>query len=194
MSNSLPLRLHGRSSSHFTRVVRMIADELALDLPMEVVHDLTGRDPAAYGGHPGLKLPTLQVGDDLLFGTDNICRRLAEIAGRADDERVVLTHHVTSDLVRSAQELVWHAMSAQVQLVIGVNIARLPAENVLTGPRRSVALWSQRRHPLCNGPRRLSSSCHARPPVPPHHQVRRHPGAGRRRVVRGRLSPASNPL
>jgi glutathione S-transferase len=76
-----------------------------------------------------LKIPTLHVGDDLLFGTDNICRRLAELAGRADDPRVILSHRVTSDLVRCAQELVWHAMAAQVQLALGVGLASLDAEN-----------------------------------------------------------------
>ncbi|WP_225408630.1 glutathione S-transferase N-terminal domain-containing protein [Stigmatella hybrida] len=126
----LPLRLTGRSGSHFTRVARMFAHELAVPVELDVVHDLTSLDPAAYGGHPALKLPALHVEGALLFGTDNICRRLAEIAGRANDPRVVLSHHVTSDLVRSAQELVWHAMAAQVQLVVGLQFAKLPAENI----------------------------------------------------------------
>lgn len=126
-----PLRLTGRSSSHYTRVVRMFADELAIPLALEVVHDLMGLDAAAYGGHPALKLPTLHVGGVALFGTEHLCRRLAELAGRADDPRVVLPHQLTSDLARNAQELIWHAMAAQVQLVVGLRVARLPADNVL---------------------------------------------------------------
>ena len=43
---------------------------------------------------------------------------------------MVLSHQVSSDLVRSAQELVWHAMAVQVQLVIGLQVAKLPAENL----------------------------------------------------------------
>ena len=31
---------------------------------------------------------------------------------------------------RNAQELVWHGMNAQVQLVFGMQVARLPGENV----------------------------------------------------------------
>jgi hypothetical protein len=109
----------------------MFAEELSVPIELDVVHDLTGLDSVSYGGHPGLKIPTLHVDGSALFGTDNICRRFAEIAGRAEDPRVVLSHHVTSDLLRSAQELVWHAMSLQVQLVVGIQLAKLPADNLL---------------------------------------------------------------
>ncbi|MBL0219796.1 MAG: glutathione S-transferase [Myxococcales bacterium] len=125
-----PILLTGRSASHFTRVARIFAHELAVPFELDIVQDLTSLDAAAYGGHPALKLPTLHVGDTQIFGTDNICRKLAEIAGREDDQRVVLSHQVSSDLVRAAQELVWHAMAVQVQLVIGVQVAKLSAESM----------------------------------------------------------------
>ena len=130
MSSALSLRLTGRSASHFTRVARMFAHELAVPLERVLVHDLMSHDPAAFGGNPTLKIPTLHVGELPIFGTDNICRKLAQLAGREDDPRVVLSHHVSADLARCAQELVWHAMAAQVQLVIGVQVAKLPAENI----------------------------------------------------------------
>lgn len=130
MSAERALRLTGRSGSHFTRVARMMADELGLALELEVLHDLTSLDAALYGNNPALKIPTLHVDGGALFGTENICCRLAELAGRADDPRVVLTHHHRSDLVRSAQELVWHAMAAQVQLLVGLRFAKLPADNL----------------------------------------------------------------
>jgi len=102
-----------------------------------------------YGGHPALKIPTLHVGEIPLFGTDNICRRLAELAGRADDPRVVLSHQVTSDLVRSAQELVWHAMATQVQLVLGLRVGKLPPQSAFfakatLGMRGSLAWLDER--------------------------------------------------
>ncbi len=125
-----PLRLTGRSSSHFTRVATIFAQELQIPYEFEVVSDLTSLDAASFGGHPALKIPTLHVGDSVLFGTNNICQRLAEIAGRSQDPRVVLSHQTSSDLVRSAQELVWHAMSAQVQLAVGLQFAKLPADNI----------------------------------------------------------------
>lgn len=121
------LKLTGRSASHFTRVARVFAHELAVPIAFEVIHDLMGLDPAPYGGHPALKLPTLHVAGAPVFGTDHICRTLAALAGRAADPRVVLGSD--DALVRNAQELVWHAMAAQVQLVVGVQIAKLPADN-----------------------------------------------------------------
>jgi glutathione S-transferase len=136
------LRLTGRSGSHFTRVARMVAHELAVPLELDVLHDLLSVDAADFGGHPGLKIPTLHVGDLSVFGTDNICRKLALLAGRADDPRVVLSQHVSSDLVRNAQELVWQAMAAQVELVLGVRVGRLPAESAFFAKARLGLLGS----------------------------------------------------
>ena len=124
------LRLTGRSSSHFTRAAAIFAHELGVPFDLDVVHDLTALGAAAYGGNPALKVPTLHVGEAAHFGTENICRKLAEVAGRARDRRVVLPEHVTADVARNAQELVWHAMAAQVQLVVGVSFAGLPPGNV----------------------------------------------------------------
>lgn len=124
------IRLVGRSGSHFTRVAAMFAHELRVPFELDIVHDLLSLDPAMYGGHPALKLPTLHVGDSALFGTENICRKLAELADRARDPRVVLPEHVTADLARSAQELAWHAMAVQVQLLVGIRFAKLPEDNV----------------------------------------------------------------
>lgn len=113
------VRIFGRSSSHFTRVATIFARELGVPYELEVIHDLSSLDPEDYGGHPALKLPTLRVGGSVLFGTENICRRLAELARREGDARIVWPGTVRADVVLSAQELVWHAMSAQVQLVLG---------------------------------------------------------------------------
>jgi len=123
------LRLTGRSGSHFTRVVRIFAHELDLPLELDLVVDLLSLNVEDYGGHPALKIPTLHVGESALFGTENICIRLVEVAGRAEDPRIVLSRHLTTDLLRSAQELVWHSMSAQVQLILGVRVANLPIDN-----------------------------------------------------------------
>jgi glutathione S-transferase len=127
------LRLTGRPGSHFTRVATMVADELGLTLDHDVVHDLRSLDPAVYGGHPGLKVPTLHVDGSAVFGTENICRKLVALAGST---RVVLFEHVTTDLARNAQELVWHAMSVQVQLVIGLMFSKLPPEALLFAKAR----------------------------------------------------------
>lgn len=130
MTAPLPLRLTGRSSSHFTRVAAMFARELGLEYQLEVVHDLKSRDVEVFGGHPALKIPTLHFGGGHLFGTENICRKLVELAGRRGDPRIVLCEHVSDDLVGCAQELVWNAMATQVTLRMGLWIARLPADNM----------------------------------------------------------------
>ena len=59
----------------------MMAHELGVPLTLDVVTDLASTDPADYGGNPALRVPTLVVDGAPLFGTDNICRRLAELAG-----------------------------------------------------------------------------------------------------------------
>ena len=124
------VRLFGRSSSHFTRVAAIFAHELAVPFQLEVVHEITSLDAAIYGGHPALKIPTLRAGASLVFGAENICRKLTGLAGRAGDPRVVFAEAITADTGRCAQELVWHAMAAQVQLVVGTVFARLPPDNV----------------------------------------------------------------
>lgn len=130
------LRITGRSSSHFTRVVRMVAHELALPTEYTVLADIMSTDTAHYSGHPALKIPTLHVDDRPLWGTDSITRRLVALAGRERDPRVVLPHHLHDDLCLNAQELVWHAMSAQVTLVLGLRVSKLPADNVFFAKAR----------------------------------------------------------
>ena len=90
MTTEPAIQLYGRSGSHFTRVAMMFAWELGVAVEGVVVRDLATLDPAAYGENPALKIPTLAVGGARLFGTENICRRLVELAGRRGDPRVIL--------------------------------------------------------------------------------------------------------
>ena len=122
------LRIIGRRSSLFTRVALVFAEELGIAYELEPIHDMTVADPSAYGGNPALKLPILSRGDSSLFGAQNICRALAEISGPT--RRILWPEALRDDLSRNAQELVWHCMSAQVQLVFGTVVAKLPAENI----------------------------------------------------------------
>ena len=121
-------RLVGRSSSHFTRLARMFAEELDVACLFTAVHDLASRDPADFAGNPALKLPVLVLPEGPVFGAENICRTLAVRASRP--RRIVWTEQLPDLRARNAQELVWHGMGAQVQLVFGMQVARLPAENV----------------------------------------------------------------
>lgn len=123
-----PVQIIGRSSSHFTRVPRVFAHELGVACELVPIHDMTAVDPALYAGNPALKLPTLRRGGSLVFGAENICRALADDAGPGP--RIVWPEQLRADVARNAQELVWHAMAAQVQLVFGAVIAGLPADNL----------------------------------------------------------------
>ena len=63
----------GRSSSHFTRVVRLFAAELDISYKYEVVRDLTSADASVYGGNPALKIPVLQNERGTWYGALPIC-------------------------------------------------------------------------------------------------------------------------
>jgi len=121
-------RLIGRSSSHFTRLARLFAEELGVPCAFAPLYDLTSRDPADYGGNPALKLPVLQLPQGSVFGAENICRALAGLA--AQPRRIVWTEQLPDLRARNAQELIWHGMGAQVQWVFGMQVAQLPADNI----------------------------------------------------------------
>lgn len=123
-------QLVGRESSHFTRVVRMLALELGITVELLPVYDLTSLDVSQYEGNPALKIPTLRTDQELLFGTENICRGLAEYAEQMGSSvRVVWPEQLRSNVARSAQEIVWHSMAAQVQLILAGYLGKIPNDN-----------------------------------------------------------------
>jgi glutathione S-transferase len=106
----------GRSSSHFTRTVRIFALELGVPHAFRPVFDLTALDAETYAGNPALKVPVLVTGDGPLFGTENICRELVRRSGCGAE--VVLRGAVADRRVANAEELVLHAMSTEVSLIV----------------------------------------------------------------------------
>lgn len=122
------LQIIGRRSSHFTRMSLLFAQELGVALQVVPVYDMTALVPEAYAGNPALKLPILRAGDMVLFGAQNICRAIAERSNWP--ARVVWPEELRDAVSRNAQELVWHGMAAQVQLVLGTAVCKLPADNV----------------------------------------------------------------
>lgn len=123
------LVLVGRSSSHFTRTARIFALELGVPHAFQPVFDLTVLDAEAYAGNPALKVPVLVTGDGPLFGTENICRELVRRSGRGAE--VVLRGAVADRRVANAEELVLHAMSAEVSLIL----ARLAGDARFAPPK-----------------------------------------------------------
>lgn len=137
----------GRSSSHFTRLARVFAKELGVACEFAPVYDLSSLDTRDYAGNPALKLPVLRMGEVTIFGAENICRALADAA--PEPRRIVWPEAVRDVQARNAQELVWHAMQAQVQLGFGMQIAKLPADSIYfakaaAGMRNALAWLDER--------------------------------------------------
>ena len=124
----MSLQIVGRRGSHFTRMVRIVAHELGVDYELVPIYDMKQLDAEAYADNPALKLPILRRGNVSLFGALNICRALAEAAGATT--QVAWPEDRSEALARNAQELVWHGMSAQVQLIVGTVLGKLPADNI----------------------------------------------------------------
>ena len=129
------VRIVGRSSSLFTRMPLIFAEELAVSYELVPIYDMTELGPEVYAGNPALKLPILRTNDSTLFGAQNICHAIAERADRP--ARIVWPEELRDDLSRNAQELVWHCMAAQVQIVFGTLICQLPADNLYFAKARS---------------------------------------------------------
>jgi glutathione S-transferase len=111
------MRLYGRSSSHFTRIVRMFAAEMDIELEFVPVRDLMSTEPADYGDNPALKLPTLQSPDGSWFGSLGSCRELARHDALNLD--IVWPDQLDRALASNAQEMVLQAMATEVALVMG---------------------------------------------------------------------------
>ncbi|GFE86757.1 glutathione S-transferase family protein [Steroidobacter agaridevorans] len=122
------LQIVGRRSSHFTRITRLFAEELGLSYEVVPIYDMTAQDSTIYANNPALKLPILRVGDEVVFGTENICRAMAERAHKS--VAIVWPEQLRGNVSRNAQELVWHCMTTQVQIVFGTAIAKLPGDNL----------------------------------------------------------------
>jgi glutathione S-transferase len=122
------LQIVGRRSSLFTRVPLIFAEELSVPYELVPIHDMNAIGPEVYAGNPALKLPILRGGGSALFGAQNICRALADRA--ASPRRIVWPEMLRDEVSRNAQELVWHSMAAQVQIVMGTVVNQLPTDNL----------------------------------------------------------------
>lgn len=122
------LQIVGRRSSHFTRLARIFAEELGVAYEIQPIYDMTESTPQVYANNPALKLPILRAGDEVVFGTENICRALADRAGAGDE--IVWPERLRATVSRNAQEMVWHCMTAQVQIVFGAQVCKLPGDSL----------------------------------------------------------------
>jgi glutathione S-transferase len=133
--NDEPVQIVGRTGSIFTRLPLIFAEELGIAYELVLIEDLAEMDPGVYAGNPALRMPVLRDGDSVLFGAQNICRALAERA--ATPVLIVWPEDLRDVLSRNAQELVWHCMAAQVQILMGTHVGELPAENIFFAKART---------------------------------------------------------
>lgn len=107
----------GRSSSLFTRVARIFAGELGVPYAFDIVSDLRSRNRDDYAGNPALKIPILRRSGELVFGTLNICRTLAQGAP-VDSTAVSWPEDLRRIPLRNAHELTQAAMTTEVSLIM----------------------------------------------------------------------------
>ena len=111
------MKLYGRSSSHFTRIARIFAREAEVDVEFVLIRDLMSQEPDDYGGHPAMKMPTLQTEEGIWFGSLPICREL--VACSELNLEVIWPENLERPVAANAQELVTTAMSSEVGLIMG---------------------------------------------------------------------------
>ena len=140
-----PLVIVGRSSSHFTRVARIIALELEVACALQVVRDLMSTDVDDYGGNPALKIPSLRTSEGTWFGALNVSRELARRSNST--RRIVWPEQLEGDLAANAQELVLSAMSTGVSLILSkfgandTNAAETPAQRKMRAGLEHTMAW-----------------------------------------------------
>lgn len=111
-----PVQIIGRTGSLFTRVALIFAEEAGVEYELIRLNDLIATDLASYSGNPTLRIPVLRVSDQVLFGTQNICRMLA---GRSTRPlHIIWPENLTGVLLMNTQEVIWQSMLTQVQLLM----------------------------------------------------------------------------
>lgn len=120
------VELFGRAGSHFTRLARMFAFDAQAPYAFVPVVDMRDLEQLPYGGHPALKLPVLRISDRPLFGTENICRWFM---AHARAQRTVLwPEDLQEAQYANAQELIWHGMNSQVQIMMAIRVFGMSAD------------------------------------------------------------------
>lgn len=126
----------GRSSSHFTRTLRIFAWEMGVDHAFRPVRDMMSHDASSYAGNPALKLPILETETGPWFGALNICREVSRRSERALN--VVWPEDLDRSISSNAQELVTQAMATEVSLIMGGLGGRDPGDAYVEKMRRSL--------------------------------------------------------
>lgn len=133
------LEIIGRRSSHYTRMVRLLAEELGVAYVLRPIHDLLSQDPAVFAGNPALKLPAARLGETTVWGSHNACRLIARSAPDGE-ARVFLPEQAHTALLMNAHEVLAHVMAAQVEVVFHEIVSRRPPDATSRKRRTSLML------------------------------------------------------
>ncbi len=133
------LEIIGRRSSHYTRMVRLLAEELGVDYALRPIHDLLSEDPAVFAGNPALKLPAVRQGDTVVWGSHHACRLIARSAPDGE-ARVFWPEQAQTALLMNAHEVLAHVMAAQVEVVFHEIVSRRPPDATSRKRRTSLML------------------------------------------------------
>jgi glutathione S-transferase len=114
MTTSAPT-LIARSSSHFSRIARIYAAELAVPCTFQPVFDINATDAGVFADNPLLRVPSLRTPEGTWFGSLNVCRALARIS--PPQLRLIWPEDLTHVLAANAQEIVTDAMGTGVVII-----------------------------------------------------------------------------
>ncbi|MCC5857818.1 MAG: glutathione S-transferase N-terminal domain-containing protein [Ectothiorhodospiraceae bacterium] len=126
----------GRQSSHYTRLVRIFAFELELSYQFTPIFDMLSMDRSTYAGNPALKLPILNSEAGRIYGSQNICRALSQISGNS--QLIIWPEDSVDPLLMNSHEILAHAMSAQVEVVIHEIVENRTPDNTSRKRRQSL--------------------------------------------------------
>lgn len=129
--------LIGRSSSHFTRTVRMFAAACRVDCEFQILRDLKSAQAQDYGGNPALRIPVLVTNEGRYFGALNCCRVMQRLS--TDELQIIWPEELMSPLLASAQELINQGMADEVTLIMGGYLCGAPCPSALRKALTSLA-------------------------------------------------------
>ena len=145
----MTLSIVGRSSSHFTRVVRMFAHELGVEHSFQLVADLNSENAQDYAANPALKIPVLQTPEGPWFGALHICRELARRAPHAP--KIIWPEQLHDRIAANAQELVLQGMGTEVALIMQSAGGAMPTSSKAFTSLTNSLSWLEANLPAARG-------------------------------------------
>lgn len=125
------ITLVGRSSSHFTRIVRLYAAELGVEHRFEPVYDIQSTDARTFD-NPLLTVPSLRTPEGTWFGSLPAAREIARRSGSPSG--LVWPEDLTTLVASNAQEVVLSAMNTGVAIVLARSAGVANDDALLTKP------------------------------------------------------------